>query len=245
MKPPRPLFRVFLRSFSVQGSWNFETMIGFGFGHALLPLLRSLHRERPDALREAVGRHSGFFNSHPYLAPLALGAVARLEAERQPPQLIERFKTAIRGALGGIGDQLVWAGWRPVCTLAALALLLLGAPWWLGVATFLLLYNAGHLGLRWWSFTVGWTDSLRLAATLRSSWIWRAERVLHRAGPFLVGLVIVVLAGRGVGGEAGGAVALTVAAAAAIGAAAGQAARRPLEVALLLLVLVGFLWSGR
>ena len=131
----RPVTRlaIFARSLVIQGSWNYRTLIGGGFAFALLPLLRAIHRAEPERLREAVERHAVLFNSHPYLASIALGAVAVLEESREDPRLIERFKAALRGSLGTLGDQLVWAGWRPVCVLLALALLMDGAAWWVGV----------------------------------------------------------------------------------------------------------------
>lgn len=241
------MHRVFLRSFAVQGSWNFETLVGYGFAFALLPALRVVYRGRPDELAAAVGRHARLFNTHPYLAPIALGAVARLEAEDAPPEVIERFKAAVRGALGGLGDRLVWAGWRPVCILGALALFLAGAPWWSGLLAFLVVYNAGHLGLRLWAFQLGWKEGTGIAATLRSSWIWDAERALRAIGPALLGACAVLLA-------AGHAPVLerlpldwlTVGAVAvALGLVAGGRVRRPVEAILLALILIGFLWSGR
>src|SRR5690606_5329083 len=117
--------------------------------------LREIYRGQPERLNEAVERHSGLFNSHPYLAPVALGAVASMEAAGDDRVIIERFKTAVRGSLGTLGDRLVWATWRPVCLLFALALALAGASWWAVVAAFLLVYNVGHGWLRLWGFRAG------------------------------------------------------------------------------------------
>lgn len=236
---------VFLRSFAIQGSWNFETLVGYGFAFALLPLLRVVYRDRPDALAAAIGRHAQLFNSHPYLAPIALGAVARLEAEERPADVIERFKAAVRGALGGLGDRLVWAGWRPVCILGALALLLAGAPWWLAVGGFLLVYNLGHVALRMWAFRIGWVESTGIAVRLRNSWIWDIERVLHSLGPALLGACVVfAVAGRApLLPRLSPAWLAFAVAGLAFGMATGGRARRPLEGLLVVLVLIGFLWS--
>ncbi len=98
----RTRLALFLRSFSVQGSWNYQTLIGTGFAFLLLPALRRVYRGEEEALREAVARHSELFNSHPYLVTVAAGAVARLEEERTPPEVIRRFKSALRGCLGSL-----------------------------------------------------------------------------------------------------------------------------------------------
>lgn len=196
--------RLLLRSFLVQGSWNYETLIGTGFAFVLLPVLRALHRDDPAALREAVRRHCEVFNSHPYLAGLAVGAVARTEAEGSAPEVVTRFKSALRGSLGSLGDQLVWLTWRPCCALLAIALLLLGTPWWLAVAAFLGCYNIMHLWLRVWALQVGVSDGMAVARVLRDAplhaWVRRAAAAgmllagfttvlaIQRAGPEPVGL---------------------------------------------------------
>lgn len=239
------LGRVFLRSFAIQGSWNFETLVGHGFAFALLPVLRVVYRDRPRELEAALGRHTRLFNTHPYLSPVALGAVARLEVEGRPPEMIERFKAAVRGALGGLGDRLVWAGWRPVCLLGALLAFLAGAHWAAVVAGFLVVYNAGHLVLRVWAFRLGWREGTAIAATLRTSWIWQGERVLHSLGPALLGAcTVLLLAGGGFGADVSPTWLLVGLVALVVGLRVGARARRPLEMTLALLALSGFFWSG-
>jgi PTS system mannose-specific IID component len=259
----RPMTRlaIFARSLVIQGSWNYRTLIGGGFAFALIPLLRAIHRAEPERLREAVERHAVLFNSHPYLASIALGAVAVLEESGEDPRLIERFKAALRGSLGTLGDQLVWAGWRPVCVLLALALLLAGAPWWLGVLAFLLLYNAGHLALRVWGYRLGWREGKQVGERLRRSPLATYTRGLSAAGAFLVGLVLpLIVAGAwlepasvdvptsvGVDGRLGsvgpgwGIVAVLAGIA---GAVRGARLRTPLVLALSSLALIGIALKG-
>lgn len=185
------------RSFSIQASWNYRTLIGHGYAYALLPVLRAIFRGDPERFADAVARHARLFNSHPYLAPMALGAVARMEAEGEDPVVVERFKTAVRGSLGTIGDRLVWAGWRPVCLLFSLALLMVGATWWLAVISFLVVYNVGHVGLRLWSYRLGWREGKRVGEQMRRSGIATVQRVLPVVGAFLVGMAVpLAVAGR-------------------------------------------------
>lgn len=174
----------------MQGSWNYRTLIGSGFGFALLPVLRALYGRDRARLDEAIERHTRLMNSHPYLAPLALGAVASLEAGGEDPQLIERFKAALRGSLGTLGDRLVWAGWRPVTLLLALACLWGGVAWWMVVLGFLIVYNAGHVVLRAWAFNVGVREGRGVGERLRRSPLDRVQHHLTAAGAFLAGLAI-------------------------------------------------------
>lgn len=188
---------VFLRSFAIQGAWNYRTLIGNGFGFALLPVLRKLYHRDPERLQDSIERHTQLFNSHPYLAPMALGAVATLEAQGEDPRVVERFKAAVRGSLGTLGDRLVWAGWRPVCLLFALALLLVGAPWWVGVVAFLVIYNIGHIRLRLWAYRLGLEEGRFVGERLRRSPVLRLQTGAAVVGAFLAGLLVpLVIAGR-------------------------------------------------
>src|SRR5258708_3904020 len=119
----KPRFGIaLLRLFAVQGSWNYERMIGLGAGVAEEPLLRGLLSEgNGTAYRDAVARGAHFFNAHPYLVGLAVGAAARAEVEHAPPQQIERLRAALTGPLGSLGDRLVWAGWLPLTIGLALS----------------------------------------------------------------------------------------------------------------------------
>ncbi|HSH44233.1 MAG TPA: PTS system mannose/fructose/sorbose family transporter subunit IID [Longimicrobiales bacterium] len=224
----RATWWVFLRALAVQGAWNYQTYMGTGFAFVLLPALRRLHPDR-SSLNAAVRRHEGLFNSHPYLAPLALGAVIRMEEEGEDPAVIERFKVVLRSTLGTLGDQLIWAGWRPLCLLLALALLLLGAPWWAAVGLFLLLYNTGHLALMIWGMRVGLAEGRGVAERLRGSFIRSTQPRLMVAGSFAVGvtLALVVLQGVPTLDTRPGYVWIPLAvAAAAAGARWGERARR-------------------
>ena len=172
--PRPPLGRSLLRLFTVQGSWNYERMQGIGVGVAEEPLLRDL-QEAGDgvAYRAAVARGAHFFNAHPYFCGLAVGAAARAEHEGVPPEQVERLRAALCGPLGSLGDRLVWAGWLPFTSGLALVgvALGLGLPAILG---FLVVYNVGHVALRWWALRAGWTHGARVALALHQPLLQRA-----------------------------------------------------------------------
>ncbi|CAN5762494.1 hypothetical protein BH23GEM6_BH23GEM6_05790 [soil metagenome] len=231
--PTRVRTRMLLRSLLVQASWNYETLIGTGFAFTLLPLLRHLHPVDLAARRAALERHSGIFNSHPYLATIAVGAVARLEAEGADPLVTERFKSALRGSLGSLGDRLVWSAWRPACLLLGITLLLAGTAWWLGVLVFLLVYNIFHLSLRVWGLHIGVESGLDVGKALRNAPVERLISLAGSAGAFLGGTALVLAIG-----PTGGSMEPIVAglAAAAAGLWLGLRSRRVLAP------LVGLAW---
>ena len=91
-----PFGRTLLRLFTVQGSWDYERMQGVGMGVAEEPLLRDLRGGgNGTAYRSAVARGAHFFNAHPYLCGLAVGATARAEHEGVPAEQVERLRTAL------------------------------------------------------------------------------------------------------------------------------------------------------
>ena len=178
------LARVMGRSFLIQGSWNYRTMIGTGMAFTLLPLLRYLYRD-PEALESTLERHAGHFNAHPYLAGLALGSLVRLEEDGAPPELVRRFRSAVAGPLGALGDRVVWATWLPLSSLMALVAYQAGLTSWMAVVLFLVLYNAGHIALRLWGFRTGYRKGPSLASGLRASGLTARSR---SAGNVVVGL---------------------------------------------------------
>lgn len=191
VKRPRPRgwLGSFVRSFSVQGSWSYRSMLGSGLAFCLLPMLRGRGLER-DELRAAMKRHLESFNSHPYLFGVALGAVARMEEDGVDPERIHRFKEAIQGSLGGLGDFLIWGAWRPATLLLALVLALAGAPPWLPVTVFLVLYNAGHLTLRWWSFRAGLDEGPDIGVRLGRAGLNRLAGRVFVVGALLLGILM-------------------------------------------------------
>src|ERR1019366_3459631 len=91
-----------------------ERMLGIGVGHASVPLLRDVLATRSARARhEAVARSADFFNAHPYLAAVAVGAEVKAEQDGASTAVITRLRTALSGPLGSLGDQLIWAGWVP------------------------------------------------------------------------------------------------------------------------------------
>lgn len=190
------------RCLAIQGSWNYEILVGNGVGFCVEPALRALPGGMGGpAYREAMARQSVYFNAHPYLASLAIGALARVELEGVPPSRIERFRTALCGPLGSVGDRLVWAAWLPACSLVALLLFgSWGSP--LGVvAGFLILYNIGHLGLRYWGLLAGWKHGLRVATALGHPVLQYGPRYIGRVSAVLGGLALPLAVHRAIGGQ--------------------------------------------
>jgi mannose/fructose/N-acetylgalactosamine-specific phosphotransferase system component IID len=182
-----------LRLFAVQGTWNYERMLGVGMGYAAEPLLEDLKAVDPVRHGEAVVRSAEFFNCHPNLAGLALGATTRAEYEGVPGPQIVRLRTALCSPLGSMGDQLFWAGLVPSLIGFTLVAVVLGAGTW-AILLFLLAYNAVRLWTAYWSLQTGMASGMKVGSAIGSSWLPRA---LEWAGPtagFALGLALPVVA---------------------------------------------------
>jgi len=198
--PWRTQFAMFMRMLAIQGAWNYESLLGNGIGFCVEPALRRLpggvHSQE---FKSALARESHYFNAHPYMAAIAVGALARAELDHEPPERIERFRTALAGPLGSVGDRLVWAGWLPFCSLASLAIFGLGAGTATVIAFFLITYNAGHLGLRFWGLRTGWKQGLRVASSLGNPVLRRGPQEIGRLAALATGVGIPVALGRVIG----------------------------------------------
>ncbi len=189
--PWRTRAAIVLRLFAIQGSWNYETLLGNGMAFAIEPALRLLPGGRNGApYRAALGRQGGYFNAHPYLAAVAVGALARSELVFDPPDDIARFRTACCGPLGSIGDRLVWAGWLPLCSFLALVAAGFGASPTGVVLLFLGSYNAGHVALRLWGLQIGYRNGLRVGSALGTPFLRLGPAQLVRASALLAGIAL-------------------------------------------------------
>jgi PTS system mannose-specific IID component len=168
------LLHVLWRSFFFLAVANYQRMQNVGFGYAILPALKRLYAG--DALRTATARHLEFFNSHPYMAGLILGASVRIEediaAGTCAPERVQRFKTQMMGPLAAIGDSFFWTSLRPLGAILAIAGVLYGWLW--APLAFIVLYNACHLTLRAYGLFAGYRQAENVVTLVHR---WRLVRL--------------------------------------------------------------------
>jgi PTS system mannose-specific IID component len=216
---PRPtLVRVFWRCLFMQAAWNRRGMQNLGFAYAIDPALRRIYPE-PGRRAEALGRHLGFFNCHPYMAAAIVGGAIhheeRVAAGSEPSGMPLQYKRTLQGPLAAVGDGFFWTALRPLFgALAALGALLFGG---IAIAIVLVVYNVIHVVLRARLFLAGYRKGDALVQEIaRLSLPVTAER-LRSAGAAVCGVAAAVVLLKGSGGAAGPALA-------AVAAGAGYAA---------------------
>lgn len=223
-----------LRTLEIQAAWTYERMQGVGLGYALAPILARALAGDPDRLRAAMARGASFFNANPYLAPAAVGALARAEVDGVPGEQVGRLRTALGGPLGALGDRLFWAGVLPAAVSGALLGAALGAGIWpvlLAVAG----YNAVRLALGAWLLELGWANGMRIGAALGASWLPRAGAVAALAAAVLGAVALPPTVVRVLAGPSRGDLVLVTALAAVILLARRLAGTRATAPALTLL----------
>ena len=128
----RDLAASFVRILFLQVAWNFERYLNYGFAFVLMPVFKRIYPV-PEERAQALSRHMEYFNTHPYMASFVLGAVIRMEEEKQQlpkakqkgkEEEISALKVGMMGPIAAMGDNLFWATVCPYCGLIAVTLVL-------------------------------------------------------------------------------------------------------------------------
>lgn len=203
--------RSLVRLLSLQASFTFERLQGIGIAVAEEPLLEPLGRDTPEA-RAARSRSAAYFNAHPFLAGIAVGALARAELDREDGDRILRLRTALSGPLGALGDQLFWAGIVP----AIMGLMLLASSLGRGLEALLGIvigYNVCRILVTAWGLRLGLAHGIAVAGEIShtrlrdmAGWAgalaavvigaampWVTAGLLDRGGPNPLGLLLIGL----------------------------------------------------
>jgi len=191
----RDLIRVLLRSFYIQSSWNPERLLALGFCFCLVPIARRLMNSKSE-LAEFLQRHLEFFNSHPYLATYALGAVANIEEQAivkrwEDKRPIIVFKNRIIGPLGAIGDSLFWQLIRPALGALTIVLLWIFGAW--ASIFYLVAYNMAHLTVRFKGLFDSYAKGFDVIRILSLRGIQKYLNPLKSLVSMLLGVELVVL----------------------------------------------------
>ena len=193
------LKRLFFRSNAIQSGFNFERMQGLGFIWALLPLLKKLYKSKEDRI-EAFERHSGYFNTHPWLVGIIFGVVASMEERKANTgevevENIQAVKGALMGPLAGLGDSLFFSTYRPILAGICASLMLSGISGGGGGSiliplVFVILLNAVHFGAQWWGVHAGYRRADKFLEQLGGMKIQRWMEAATILGLIVVGALV-------------------------------------------------------
>ena len=132
--------KVFWRSFTLLGSFNYEKMEGLAYLYCIEHILKKIYKDDEEGLKQAMLRESAAFNMTIAPAPFVMGISIAMEesVKRDPnfdPASINAIKVSLMGPLSGIGDTFFWGIFRILACSLSIGFAKAGNP----IAPFILL----------------------------------------------------------------------------------------------------------
>lgn len=153
--------RVFWRSYAMNASRTGATQYhGLGFLWSIMPVINHFYKNDPEGRKEAMVRHTTWFNATLHLNDFIVGLVCSMEKKNSEDKSfdtssITAVKASLMGPLSGIGDSFFWGILRVVAAGIGISLASAGSP--LGAIVFLLLYNIPAMIIQYYSLYGGYT----------------------------------------------------------------------------------------
>lgn len=91
-----------------QIGWNYERMQGLGYLTTMIPVMKKLYADKPEAMKHALYAHSQFFNTQPSMGDIIVGMNIAIEEAggENAIDTASAIKTSLMGPFAGIGDTI-------------------------------------------------------------------------------------------------------------------------------------------
>ncbi len=167
----KDLNKVFLRSFTLEASFNFERMQALGYVFSMIPVIKKLYTTKED-ISAALKRHLEFFNTTPHVSTFAMGISSALEEKNANDQnfdeaSINSIKLGLMGPLGGVGDAFFWGTLKAIAAGVGASIALQGNI--LGAILFYLIFNIPHVLVRYYGTMSGYRLGTTFVERLQES----------------------------------------------------------------------------
>lgn len=152
---------IFLRSFTI-----FSGLAGGqvrcaaeGFIYCLEKVFTRYYKDQPEKRKEALERHTMFYNITSNVGTFCMGLVASMEKENAlsddfDAHSIVAIKTSLMGPMSGVGDAIFWGVLRVIAAAVGINIAMQGSP--LGAIMFLLIYNIPSVLCRYYLTYAGY-----------------------------------------------------------------------------------------
>ncbi len=149
-----------------QIGWNYERMQGLGYLTTMLPVIKKLYGDDPEATQKALDTHSQFFNTTPQMGDAIVGVDIAIEEEGGADSLetVAAVKTALMGPFAGIGDTIFSVISGTVFGSIACSTGVNGS--FMGIILWECWYLFVLIGLRPFMFNLGYQQGARLVTTM-------------------------------------------------------------------------------
>lgn len=93
-----------------QSPFNYETMQSGGWVWAIHPAMAKIYDNDKEVLSAKYRQHFRFYNTHPWMGNIILGACLAIEETKEPEctETAIDLRTALMGPLAGLGDSIIW-----------------------------------------------------------------------------------------------------------------------------------------
>ena len=183
---------MFLRSYFLLSSFNYERMQNGGVAYTLIPAIKKLYSSKADRAA-ALKRHLEFFNTHPFMANPIFGVTLALEEERAnganvDDAAISGVKIGMMGPLAGAGDPLFWFTLRPIMLSLGASLAVSGNV--AGPFVFFILWNIMAAVVKWYTQEFGYRAGTAITDDLSGGLLQKVTRGASMMGMFVIGSLI-------------------------------------------------------
>ena len=138
------LKKMFISSFVMEHSYNYERQQGLGFSLGMWPVIKKVYKTKEEQ-KKAMQTYTAFFNTEPQVGSVVVGITASLEeakangADDINAETINGLRAGLMGPLAGIGDSLVVGTLIPILLGIAMGLSTGGSP--IGAIFYIIVWN--------------------------------------------------------------------------------------------------------
>lgn len=176
-------------SLGMEFSWNYERQMHIAFAMMMNPILKKIYENDTDGYKDALVRHTEFFNITPQVAPFVGGVVASMEEMKARGEVdgeaISSIKTALMGPLSGIGDSIFIGCIRIIALGIGLSFSLSGNP--IGPFLYFLIYNIPAFIVRFGGAQLGYNLGFSYLNKMKDTGLM--DKVLLAAG--ILGIMVI------------------------------------------------------
>nr|WP_086939511.1 PTS system mannose/fructose/sorbose family transporter subunit IID [Thaumasiovibrio occultus] len=182
---------IFMRSNTLELSFNYEKMQALGFCYSITPALKAYYGEDDPRFTDALERNMALFNITPAMSPFVLGVAASLEKEasKNPEMentIVNNIKSSLMAPLSGIGDSFFWGTFRIIAGGIGISMAQQGSI--MGMLMFLLLFNIPNFVTRWFGLNLGFKLGTKLIDQMASGNVMdRINKIFGIVGLMCVG----------------------------------------------------------
>jgi mannose/fructose/N-acetylgalactosamine-specific phosphotransferase system component IID len=152
--------------------YNYERMMGLGFCHSMIPILKKLYPNNKAKQADGMTRHLTFYNTENTWGCLIGGIVSAMEEEKAngadvSDESIANIKTALMGPLAGIGDAVTQSIVKVILLAICIEMAAMGNP--LGPILYVVAFSAYALGVGYICYMSGYKMGKNAVVKILSS----------------------------------------------------------------------------